>query len=87
VIYYEHETRELKVSLVTVVCILALAVISKNILHVQMDFVSQYAPIWMFVVYIITREKAKASKICGRPLFWSISIVLITLAILVVYAI
>ena len=41
----------------------------------------------MFVVYIITREKAKASKICGRPLFWSIAIVLITLAILVVYAI
>ena len=75
-----------EVSLVTVVCILALAVISKNILHVQMDF-TQYAPIWMFVVYIITREKAKASKICGRPLFWSVAIVLITLAILVVYAI
>jgi len=29
---------EIKTSLVTVVCILALAVISKNILHVQMDF-------------------------------------------------
>jgi len=39
----------------------------------------------MFVVYM--REKAKASKICGRPLFWSIAIVLIALAILVVYAI
>jgi len=63
---------EIKVSLVTVVCILALAVISKNILHVQMDFISQYASIWMFVVYM--REKAKASKICGRPLFWSIPI-------------
>ena len=36
---------EIKISLVTVVCILALAVISKNILHVQMDFISQYAPI------------------------------------------
>ena len=76
---------EIKVSLVTVVCILALAVISKNILHVQMDFISQYASIWMFV--IITREKAKSSKICGSPLFWSTAIVLITLAILVVYAI
>jgi len=48
---------EIKISLVTVVCILALTVISKNILHVQMDFISQYAPIWMFVVYIITRER------------------------------
>ena len=78
---------EIKVSLVTVVCILALAVISKNILHIRMDFISRYAPIWMFVVYIITREKAKASKICGSSLFWSIAIVLITLAILVVYVI
>jgi len=38
----------------------------------DMDFISQYAPIWMFVVYM--RGKAKASKICGRPLFWSIPI-------------
>ena len=32
---------EIKVSLVTVVCILALAVISKNILHIRMDFISR----------------------------------------------
>ncbi|KUK01787.1 MAG: putative membrane protein [Methanobacteriaceae archaeon 41_258] len=80
-------SNETKVSLVTVVCILALAVISKNVLHAQLDFISQYGPVWMLVVYLCTREECKKSKICDNPLFWSIAIILITLAILVVYAI
>jgi|Deesub1362B_J571_1020462.scaffolds.fasta_scaffold01444_8 hypothetical protein len=80
-------SNEVKVSLVTAVCILALTAISKNIIHAQIDFISQFAPVWMFVTYIITREKAKVSKICDSPLFWSTAIVLVTLAILIVYAI
>jgi hypothetical protein len=38
---------EAKVSLVTAICIVALAVISKNALHVQLDFVSLYGPVWI----------------------------------------
>ena len=78
---------EVKVSLVTAACILALAIISKNVIHVQLDFISQYGPVWMFIVYIITRERAKESKVCGSTLFWSLAIALITVLVLIVYAI
>jgi len=78
---------EVKVSLVTVACILALAIISKNVLHVQLDFISQYVPTWMVIAYIITREKTKKSKNSSSPLFWSLAIILVTAAILILYAI
>ena len=71
---------EVKVSLVTAVCILALAVISKEVLHMQLDFVSQYAPLWMFIAYIIVKDN------CKNPLFWSLAIILITSAILILHA-
>jgi len=71
---------EVKVSLVTAVCILALAVISKEVLHMQLDFVSQYAPLWMFIAYIIVKDK------CKNPFFWSLAIILITSAILILHA-
>lgn len=78
-------SEETKVSLVTAVCILALAIISKNILHVQLDFISQYGPVWILIAYLATKGESKKSK-CGTLLFWSLAIILVTLAILVVYA-
>lgn len=76
---------ELKVSLVTAVCILALAVVSKA-LSLQLDFISQYGPVWVFIAYTSTKDVKKKS-ICSNALFWSLAIILVTLAILVVYAI
>lgn len=78
---------EVKVSLVTAVCILALAIISKNVLRVRLDFISQYGPVWILMIYLSTKEKSKKSKICNSLLFWSLVIILVTVAILVVYAI
>lgn len=78
-------SEETKVSLVAAVCILALAIISKNVLHVQLDFVSLYGPIWILMAYIATKGESKKSK-CGTPLFWSLMMILVTSAILVVYA-
>ena len=80
-------TDETKVSLITVACILALAIISKNVINAQLDFISQYGPVWLFIAYIITKDQARKSKICGSPLFWSLAIITITLAILILYAI
>lgn len=74
---------DVKVSLVTAGCVLALAIISKNILQVELDFVTQYGPVWMFITYIITRDKAKNSN---NPLIWSAAIVLVTIAILLLYS-
>jgi hypothetical protein len=78
---------EIKVSFVTAVCILALAIISKNILNVQLDLISQYGPVWMLIAYLSTKDTNKKSKICCSPLFWSVAIILVTAAILVIYAI
>ncbi len=77
---------ESKVSLVTVVCLLLLAIVSKNVLNVQLDFVSLYGPVWVYIAYISTREEARKSKTCGSPLFWSLAIILVTLAILILYS-
>ncbi|KXA94866.1 hypothetical protein AKJ36_02100 [candidate division MSBL1 archaeon SCGC-AAA259I07] len=74
---------EVKVSLVTAVCVLALAIISKNILQVELDFITQYGPVWLFITYIITRGKEKSS---GKPLIWSATIIIVTIAILFLYS-
>lgn len=78
---------DLKVSLVTAICILVLAVVAKKVLNVELDFISQYGPVWLYIVYIITRDKQKESKVCSSPLFWSLAIIFATLAILALYAI
>ena len=78
-------TGDLTVSLVTAVCILALAIVSKYFLDVELDFVSQYGPVWIYIVYVIGKDEARRSK--RSTLFWSSTIVVATLAILAVYAV
>jgi len=80
-------SNDLKISLVTGICILVLAVVVKNVLRVQPDFISLYGPVWVYIAYIITRDKQKESKVCSSALFWSLTIIFVTLAILAVYAI
>jgi hypothetical protein len=50
-------------SLLTGFCLLALAMISKYVLNAQLDFVSLYGPAWVFIAYVITRDKAKKARI------------------------
>ena len=78
-------TGDLTVSLVTAACILALAIVSKYFLDVELDFVSQYGPVWIYIVYIIGRDEARRSK--RSTLLWSATIIVATVAIMVVYAI
>ena len=75
---------EIKVALVTAACILGMAIITKNVLNVQLDFISQYAPSWVFIVYIITRGQAK--KYSHEALYWSIAIMAVTIAVLALYS-
>ena len=76
---------EVKVALVTAACVLGIAVIFKNILHVQADFIASNGPFYLFVFYLITRGRAKKS---GRdnPLYWSLAIVAVTVLTVVLYA-
>jgi hypothetical protein len=78
---------EVKVSLVTAVCILALAAVSKSFPHTNIDLVSSYGPLWLFIVYIATKEHYKGSRKskCGSTWLWSLAIAAVTAAIMAVY--
>jgi len=76
-----------KVFLVTVACILALSLISRYALGAQMDVLSQNGPVLMFAAYIVTKNVARKSKMCRSPLYWSLAIIAVTAAALVVNAI
>ena len=78
---------EIKVSLVAGICVLALAIISRYFLDAELDFVSQYGPVWIYIVYVITRNNKEKAKVCNRPLFWSLAIIIATALILIVYGV
>lgn len=78
---------EIKVSLVAAICVLALAIISKYSLNAELDFVSQYGPVWIYITYVITRNKEGKPNVCNRPLFWSLAMIIATALILVVYGV
>jgi hypothetical protein len=80
-----------KVSIVAGICLFGLVVVLKNVLLVPADILSRdilvYIIIyWAFTVFSLpAKEEAKISKY-DNPLYWSILIILITLAIIVIYA-
>ncbi len=76
---------EVKVALVTAACLLGIAIILKNVLHVQADFIVSNSPLYLYIVYLITRGQAKKSK-CDKPLYWSLAIILVTLFTIALYA-
>ncbi len=73
---------QVRVGLVTGACLLVEAVIAKNVLDVQLDFFSQLAPMWIFIVYQVSGLRDRTSEIA-----FMITIVLVTAAILVLYAV
>jgi hypothetical protein len=75
---------EIKVSLVTAVCILILAIVSKNVLNIQLDFISQYGPSWMFIIYIITRGQKQKCR--HETFYWSLAIIAVTALVLILYS-
>jgi len=78
---------DIKVSLVAGICVLALAIISGYFLDAELDFMSQYGPVWIYISYVITRNKKEESKAYNRPLFWSLAIIIATALIFIVYGI
>ena len=68
---------QVRVGLVTAACLLVEAVIAKNVLDVQLDFFSQLAPMWIFIVYQVSGLRDRTSEIA-----FMITIVLVTAAIL-----
>jgi len=72
---------EVWLALVTAVALMAQAVIAKNVLDEELDFVSQYAALWVFVVFLISGERGRAAEI-GT----AVAVVAVVGAVLALYA-
>jgi len=68
------------VSIVTGICVLIISFLTKNILS------AIFGPVCMLAIYLVAKDKIKKSKICSSPVFWSLAIIFVTLAILILYA-
>lgn len=72
---------QVRVAIVTALALLAQAVIAKNVLDVKLDFLSQLAPFWVFIVYEIAGDRGRTVE-----LLTSAVIVLVTAAVLLLAA-
>jgi hypothetical protein len=81
---WRHQIREpqVVVSLVAAACLLAEAVIAKNVIDVELDVFSQFVPMWLFIVYLVSGLSDRTSAIAFITV-----IVLATAAVLVLYAV
>ncbi len=70
------------VSLVAAVCLLAEAVVAKNVIDVELDFFSQLAPMWILIAYQVSGLRDRRSEIAFIAV-----IILATAALLVLYAV
>ena len=77
--------KDIKLSMVTAMCMLALAFISRNYLNVQLDIISQYGPVWMFLAYVITKGEQSKTKAGRSAAFWALAIIITTMIILFAY--
>ncbi len=77
---------EIKVALVTAACLLGIAIIFKNVLQIKADFIVLNGPVYLLIVYLITRGQTKKLKY-DKPLYWSLAIIIVTVLIIALYAI
>jgi len=79
---------DLLVSLVTAVCVLALAVLSRWFLPRPISFLLQFAPVWVYIAYFLSAGRKRAPReVSSSSKVWSLTIVLVTVAVAVVSAI
>jgi hypothetical protein len=83
-VWWRRQIRDpqVMVSLVAAGCLLVEAVIAKNVIDVELDFVSQFAPMWIFIAYLVSGLRDRTSEIAFIAV-----IVLATAAVLVLYAV
>lgn len=75
------ENSQLRVAVLTAAALLVEVVVAKNVLDVEMNFFSMLAPFWVFTVYQVSGRRDRTSELVAL-----IAIVLVTAAVLLVYA-
>ncbi len=75
---------ETSVALVAGACMVAIAVLFRNVIHKQVDMLVAIAPFYLFLVYLITRGQARKVG-TNQVLAWNFVIILVTFVIILVY--
>ena len=73
---------QIQVALVTGLCIIALAVVFKRMLHLQISNIESGLPALIFVIFGGIRTKF-AERFWSRPLFWNLVLIIVTGAIII----
>lgn len=50
---------DMKLCVVAVACTFVLVTVPENLIHVQLDFASKYAPLLVFVFYLFMKDEEK----------------------------
>lgn len=72
---------EVWLSLLVAACLLAQAVVAKELLDVTLDYVSQFAALWVFIPYLVTGPHQRSTSRA-----YAVAVVAVTAAVLLLYA-
>ncbi|AEH60742.1 conserved hypothetical protein [Methanosalsum zhilinae DSM 4017] len=75
---------EIKLALLTLGCIVIIAIFSKYYLEEEMSFISRNAPLWMFLLYLFVSDKIQVS---GMLRYYSAAIILISMIVIAIHMI
>jgi hypothetical protein len=73
---------QVRLALLAAVALMAQAVLAKNVLDVTLDFISQFAVLWVFIVFQLSDLRDRQSELA-----FAAAIVFVTAAVLVLYAV
>lgn len=73
--------REVRPAIVTAIVLLAQAVIAKNVLDIELDIVSQFAPLYVFIAYQVSQLRTRSAELA-----FTATAVLVSAATLALYA-
>jgi len=70
-----------RVAIVAALALLVQAVLAKNVLDVELDFVTQFAALWVFILYQISNDRSRLAELGAMA-----AIVTVTGGVLLLYA-
>lgn len=73
---------QVRLALLTAAALMVQAVLAKNVLDVTLDFVSQFAVLWVFIVFQLSGLRDRRSELA-----FAAAVVFVTAAVLALYAV
>ncbi|MCC6268865.1 MAG: hypothetical protein IT300_14955 [Dehalococcoidia bacterium] len=75
-------TSEVRVAIITALTLLLQAVLAKNVLDVELDYWGQFAPLWVFIAFMLSNQRDRHAEL------GTIAVIVVTsAAVLMLYAV